>query len=231
MRIWLNVILLGLAVIPVQVSAQVGKLLPVDEAPQDSSFLAFRTDLLAAIERQDTTFVLSRLSRPYFLNGFGGTNTATDFEEVWFGEDSSEELWPVLEEVLLLGGSFKGHRLDDRGVEVPSVFEAPYVWSAFPNGFDGYVHGVVIGEEVPVRASTESDATVLTILSFDVVEVSRWSLWDWDAGRVVPWVEVTLDGGSIGYVAQADIRSAIDWRVRFEFRDGRWLMTGLWAGD
>ena len=53
-----------LAVSPV--AGQVMELLPVDEASDDPSFLAFRDSLITALEMNDTTFVFGRTQEDVF---------------------------------------------------------------------------------------------------------------------------------------------------------------------
>jgi hypothetical protein len=44
-------------------------------------------------------------------------------------------------------------------------------------------------------------------------------------------VRVKLAGGQQGYIASAYVRSPLDYRIVFEKRQGRWLITTLVAGD
>ena len=43
-------------------SEQLTRVMPVDEASHDESFLTFRTELIEALERRDTTFVFGHLA-------------------------------------------------------------------------------------------------------------------------------------------------------------------------
>ncbi len=45
------------------------------------------------------------------------------------------------------------------------------------------------------------------------------------------WRKVTLPDGTTGFVRTADVRSPADYRLIFERRLGRWVMTSLVAGD
>ena len=50
-------------------------------------------------------------------------------------------------------------------------------------------------------------------------------------GHGHPWQRIALPGGGTGYVTAPEFRSPIDYRARFEKRDGRWRMIVFIAGD
>ena len=61
------------------VMAQVGTLLPVDEAAADPSFILFRARLLEAAAARDTAFVIAQLD-PEVNISFGGAAGIDDSE-------------------------------------------------------------------------------------------------------------------------------------------------------
>ena len=75
---------------------------PVDEAPLDPEFLAFRTRLQAAVTKHDAA-ALMEVVHPEIKHGFGGDDGIHAFKELWRHEDPNSELWMQLVYVLGLG--------------------------------------------------------------------------------------------------------------------------------
>src|SRR5947207_3075649 len=90
------------------------KLYPVDEGPRDSSFLAFRNRLIAAVQRHDLRFI-HRILDPQATASFGGMT----FEQMYEGKHPQADLWKELSAALSLGGQFVSK----------DQFCAPYVYS------------------------------------------------------------------------------------------------------
>lgn len=200
-------------------TAQVAKLYPVDEADQDASFFLFRSRLIQAVTARDTVFLYAHLS-PTIKNSFGGDDGIAEFKEVWRPADADSELWPTLAKILSAGGSFEQGR-----------FSAPYTFAAYPSAFDAFEHGVVVGENVRVRATPDVRSAVLETLSYDVVQVLSFALDPGEEEAPEGWERVQLADGQIGYVASQYIVSPIDYRAGFHQRDGKWEMIYLVAGD
>jgi hypothetical protein len=199
--------------------SQVVKLYPVDEASRDASLFILRARLLEAVQQRDSAFILSNLALDIF-NSFGGNAGLAGFEEAWKPGQPNSKLWPTLATVLALGGSFQNE----------NTFAAPYTYSRFPDQLDAFGHGVIVGENVRVRQMATADSPVVASLSFDVVEVTEWETKSSGGGKQ-SWVKVKLASGQQGYIASAYVRSPLDYRIVFEKRQGRWLITTLVAGD
>src|SRR5205823_15005843 len=134
---------------------------PADEASQDPSFAAFRGELIDAVRRRDSRFVLSIVD-PRIDLGFDGSAGIGDFKRNWKPERNESNLWPVLERLLALGGTFeKSHGRRE--------FCAPYVTTRFPAGFDEFGSAAITGRDVRVRARPDPGAPVVGTLSYDVV--------------------------------------------------------------
>jgi len=195
--------------------SQIGKLYPVDEAARDASLFVLRARLLEAVQQRDTAFIIGSLSLD-IVNSFGGKGGIAEFKEQWKPEQPGSKLWPTLAAVLGLGGSFRNEK----------TFAAPYTFSQFPDGMDAFEHGVIVGENVRVRQKARADSPVVTLLSFDIVEVT-----DWGSESREGWVRIKLASGEQGYIARPYVRSPLDYRVVFEKRQGKWLITTFVAGD
>ena len=132
----------------VKVPAQ---LLPVDEASRRPDFFTYRARLQMAVAAHDTDSVLSMVD-PNIKLGFGGDDGLRMLRGHLTGADSPE-YWRSLGRILALGGAFKG----------PSAFEAPYVFSNWPEGTDAFECLAVTGANVAVRKEGHPDAALLTL--------------------------------------------------------------------
>ncbi|HEX7295579.1 MAG TPA: SH3 domain-containing protein [Pyrinomonadaceae bacterium] len=221
MRIILTTFLILMSAFVVDVSAQVTKLYPVDEAAKEPTFFTFRARLIQAVQRRDAAYLLSILS-PKIENSFGGGGGIEEFKTMWKPERAQSEVWIELATALSLGGAF--------GKD--GAFSAPYVFAKWPedSSIDVFGSGAIIGENVRVRAAPQITSSVMRTLSFDIVEVPDWQR-NKARGEKRDWIKVKLADGQSGYVAEEFIRSGIDYRAVFEKTDGRWLMTAFIAGD
>ena len=113
--------------LPAEQVKEVGKLNPIDEGRSDASFIEFRTNLLAAIERKDLDYVLSQCHEDVMVS-FGSEGGVADFRSMWFdGDPEDSEFWQTMKKILDLGGTWFS--------EDPVTFAAPYVFSTFPDEF------------------------------------------------------------------------------------------------
>ncbi|MCM3871338.1 MAG: SH3 domain-containing protein [Pyrinomonadaceae bacterium] len=212
-----------IAVLSLTATASARKLLPVDEGAKDASFKTFRDSLIRAVRQRNTRFVLSVLHPRVHLS-FGGHYGKKDFLELWKPDSPKSELWNELSTALLLGGTF--------GIsEGKRVFWAPYTFIAFPDDLDPYEYAAIIGENVRVRSQPNTSASIVTILSYDIVKATR--LITENTREVNPrgWVRVAVPDGRNGYVASKYIRWPIEYRLSFERIRGKWLITAFIGGD
>lgn len=210
-----------LAIASSAVQAQVGKLLPIDEAARDPAFFVFRARLQEAVARHDAAAVLDAAD-PNIKVGFGGKDGLAAFREKWKLQDGDKSpLWAELGLVLSLGGGFRS----------PSSFEAPYVFSRWPEAHDAFEHVAVLGTDVRVRAEPRADSKILAALSFDIVRLSQAGRSRLTPAQMKEWTAVELQGGRTGYVASRYVRSSVGYRALFNKINGRWRMTALVAGD
>lgn len=201
--------------------AQVAKLLPVDEAARDPGFFVFRARLQEAVARHDTAAVLDAID-PNIKIGFGGKDGAAAFRETWKLQDGDKSpLWAELGLVLALGGGFRG----------TSSFEAPYVFSRWPETTDAFEHVAVLGTDVRVRSAPSLDGKILASLGFDLVRLSQAGRSRLTPEQAKEWTAVELKGGRTGYVASRYVRSSVGYRALFNKINGRWRMTAFVAGD
>lgn len=182
---------------------------PVDEA--DASFRAFRAQLLAALARQDTAFLLSVLA-PEIKNTFGGMDSIRGFRELWrIDRPAQSAVWSKLTRVLQMGGDLQ----EDR-------FIAPYVFAFWPQSLDAFEHVAVTTADAHVRAAPDSGAAVSGTASHSILPVERVDSL---------WTRVKLPGGGTGWLSANDVYSPVGWRAFFQKRDGAWKLVMFVAGD
>jgi hypothetical protein len=201
------------------------KLLPVDEAYKNADFLKFRNQMQAAVKSKNVKFIKAHVDKN-IKNGFGGNDGIAEFIKQWNLNKNPEKssLWYELGEVLRLGGSFTNKE--------KTSFMAPYVYSSFPEGYDSFTHGVIIGKNVNLRAKPSANSKIIAKLNYDIVEVIG-------PGRLVDrkvansWRHIKLANGLKGYVAEKYFRSPVDYRGEFvkSKQDGVWRLTFFVAGD
>jgi hypothetical protein len=198
------------------------RLRPIDEGQQDPGFRTFRQKLLEAISRKDAKFLLSIVD-PNIQISFGGDEGIHAFRELWKPEDVNSEIWNTLAQLLRLGGTFG---------ESKSEFWAPYVFSRFPNNYDGFDISVIIAKDVRVRSEPNDKAPMITSLSYDIVlNLSGGDSPEPKNKADLAWVRIRLPDGREGFVNAQFIRSPTDYRAGFKKTGGKWLLTHLVAGD
>ena len=202
-------------------TAQVARLEPVDEAARDPSFVLFRARLLDAAQARDTAFVLSALA-PDVKVSFGGEHGVEGFRMLWLSglRPEDEDLWRTLTRAAALGSTYSA-----RTEHSPPTAVAPYVFGAWPDSVDAFLHMAVLGERVRVRAAPRRDAETLTTLNYSIVPTL------YDPGLPEGWRRVRLADDRVGYVAAAFLRSPIDYRLGFVKEAGQWMIRYFVAGD
>jgi hypothetical protein len=208
------------ALIPCMGVAQSRKLNPVDEAPKDPSFKAFRDKLIAAMKNEDEMVLYGSID-PKITNSFGGEGGVTEFNIKWKMSDDHPKVYAELAKILSMGGSFSV-----TGGE--KSFCAPYAYSNFPEDLDANAYAVITGTSVRVRAQPNLNAPILTALSYDIVELNFEPPVPDENSE---WVKINAPNGKKGYVFGQYIRRPIDHRACFAKKQGKWLMTALVAGD
>ncbi len=181
----------------------------VDQAEQDSSFLAFRAGLIAAVKAKDASVIYACLSPDVFYSfePFKGTDGLAEKLQL---QKPDSPFWGVLDTLLAQGGGFIR----------PGLFAAPYVPFAWPKELDGESYIAVTRAYAPVHKTPNDSAPLAGSLSWEIVKM----LHPWD--KTSDWVCVVLpESGVQGFLAKRFCRGAVDWRCGFEKQtDGTWKM-------
>ncbi len=200
------------------------KLYPVDEAPENPEFEAFRKELTAAARSKDVDFI-RRHTDESIRYTFGVNEGLHGFFRQWELDKTPEEspFWAELLKVLELGGTFRN--------EEKTSFVAPYVFSEFPEDIDPFQHAAVVDKDVKVYAEPSTQAEVLGTLTYSIVRILERHFESEQAQRPV-WMKVETFSGNSGYVPAEKVRSPIDYRGSWvKTDDGKWKMVFFVAGD
>jgi hypothetical protein len=198
---------------------------PIDEANLEPSFLAFRTKLIAAAERQDAKYILSIVD-PNISNGFGGRDGIANFKKDWKIESKNSEFWAEFLPVIKNGGHFIGE-----GRNRLSLFAAPYTFNGFPDDLDEIPNFAIFGSDVNLRRAPNTSSDVVAKLSYNIVKLIEEAGSTAEGQRRSGWYKVKTLGGLTGYVKSEFVRADIDYRAGFAKKRGRWVMTFFLAGD
>jgi hypothetical protein len=200
-------------------SAQERFLKPVDEGPNDASFVAFRARVIKAVAAKDAGFIKSILYKDVHVD-FGGGQGVADFLKTWKNLRPSSEFWKEFGWALAHGGSFsKG--------EGPGLkqFWAPYTFSSWPEDLDSFEYAAITGDRVRLRTRPDSASGIASYLDYNIVKPK------YDNTPAAKWVEVTTLGGQRGFVAAEFVRSPIAYRAGFSKINGKWRLASFVAGD
>lgn len=206
------------------------RVLPVDEASEDESFVAFRAQLIEAVNNKDADFLLGIVS-PDIHTGFGRGGGFEDFQQRWQLEDPDSQLWSQLGAVLALGGEFQSDFAE--ADDARPTFIAPYVFNSFPSrDFSPFEYSAVVAEDVVLRAEPDAESDAIALLSHHIVKIDRADSIEAEPGSYqYSWYKVATTDGEAGYVDGQYVRSPIDYRAFFEKEAGQWMMTTFLAGD
>ena len=194
----------------VKVPAQ---LLPVDEASRRPDFFTYRARLQVAVADSDLD-VLVAAADPNIRLGFGGEAGRDELRKAMSGADGPG-VWKELARILALGGAFRH----------ASSFEAPYVFSQWPDRADAFECAAILGSNVSVRSAASTDAPVVARVSYAIIRTPG------EARPVEGWSLVQLANGQQGFVKNEYLGSPNGLRAIFTLTNGQWRMTALVAGD
>jgi hypothetical protein len=196
--------------------AQLRALPTEDQSERDASLQALLATMRAIVRRQDAKALLA-LMAPDFKVEFDVGKGPSAFQRHWRLEAPGIRVWPLLDRVLALGGTFYSD----------SLYAQPYVYTRFPLDLDR-LHYVVATGEIPLRA-----AATATGARVDVVKDAIMQL----ASPLTPpamlidtaFVAVRHPERGVCYAAGPDVYSPAGHRVFFEKRQGQWRWLSLAA--
>lgn len=191
---------------------------PPDVSKNDPGLTALLDTLVKAADARDFAPFEAAMS-PEVLGSYGGEGGVQEFRTMYEIDSPDSVFWGEFKEAVALGA-----------VEIePGLVYAPYLAGTLPEEADPYLSLVAIGEKTQLYAEPKDDAAVVADITHQVVEqldITPEELAKTPEG----WIRVKADAGE-GYVKEAEVRSAIDFRAVFEKKDGAWKLAAFVAGD
>jgi hypothetical protein len=180
----------------------------------DPSFAEFKKQLLKAIETQDREFLRGALGEVQF--GFEAPIPADRAMETF--DQHKGASWEVLQRLLLMGVK----RLEN------GRFYAPYVSYAIARDrdFNDRTDLVITDKDVELYAEPTPNASVIALLSYDIVEFDR------KAFPPSGWFKITtIPDRQTGYIRRKYGYRIDSVRVSFAKQDGKWKLISFQGGD
>ncbi|TNE37316.1 MAG: SH3 domain-containing protein [Alphaproteobacteria bacterium] len=192
-------------------------LVPPSEDAFDAGFLAYRRELQQAVAGRNLEKVLSLVSADVLISQDGEQGRA-ELSALLEAPDAGEANWQELQDILALPSvAISGAR-----------YCAPYVACApLPEGADDlepFETVFAVKPKVSVRAAPSEDAEVVTVLSYQSVQLAA-VLDD------PQWAEVIVENGDTGFVARSDIRQMLGAKAEFAKEGGVWRMKSFQMED
>lgn len=191
---------------------------PTDAAKDDPELAGLLDTLVKAAEARDFAPFEAAMS-PDVVASFGGDEGVAGFRAAYDIASPDSIFWAEFMEAAALGGVMLQ----------PDLFYAPYLAGALPEEADPYLSVVAIGEKTSLYKEPSDDADIVADVTHQVLEQADITPEDL-AKTPEGWLRVKADAGE-GYVKDAEVRSALDYRAVFSKVDGRWLLVAFVAGD
>lgn len=198
------------------------KLLPVDEAAKDPSWVSFRNRLLDALVKRDRKFILSIVDRN-IRNSLDTPRGIAAFRKHWDFDSEESGIWRALPSALYLGSAWLK---PEKG---PRQLCAPYVAAKWPEDVDPFDYGAITAKEALVKAEPSSAAATVATLSYDLVPVTDWEVADQARESGQKWVKIKVHDKD-GFVPEEQIHSPIEHRACFVKTENGWRMVALVIG-
>lgn len=184
-----------------------------NECGGNTSFVGYRRHLIEAVEGKDVA-ALQSLVAPNVMVSFGGDEGWDRFVRKWgLDRPHGSKVWQELRQLLALGCS------DSNGIKF-----MPMNFADFGEGDPSIPPYWAVNAGTAFSSQPSDTAPVEMPLDHHL-------LYELEDGAPEGWLHARLSNGKAGYVRRSAVRSAIDYRATFEFRDGKWLMTSFLAGD
>lgn len=203
--------LIALAAIAIQPEAIPETLPPVETCAAEAGFDDFRARLVKAVKAKDERALLSLLSADVEVN-FGGDQGPELFAANWkLDEPGESRVWAELDEALAAGCTQSGDAL-----------VAPSFVAQFPHQLDAF-ETVILPPGAQLRGTKSDGSPAEGALSWHLARVAD----DQDD----QWIGVRLVDGRAGFVRRGQAVNPLDYRLVFEKRGGRWMITAFVGGD
>ncbi|WP_347158043.1 hypothetical protein [Pontibacter chitinilyticus] len=200
---------------------------PATDEIKDASLQHFLQQLQQAVQQRDAQQLTSLLD-PNIATGFDGSGGSSSFKKRWQLEDQTAAIWPLLHQLLQLGGTYM------RQDSTNSTFALPYVYSAWPDSLDAFAYQAVVRDGAILRAEPDSSAPAICTLGRVILQTDYNKSYPLqENGREKTWWYVSSPDGQLhGYLYKSDLYSPVGYRALFnKNKQGQWRMTALVSGD
>ena len=200
---------------------------PPTESIKDAALQAYLQELELAVQQQNETKLFTLLD-PNIATGFDASGGLNTFRKRWNPEAKDSELWPLLHQLLELGGT--PMQQGDSG----SNFALPYVYSAWPDSLDAFAYRAVVHDGAILREEPAANAVAVCALGRAILKVDYSKSYpQHDNVREKEWWYVASPDGQLkGYLHKNDLYSPVGYRALFnKNKQGKWHMTALASGD
>jgi hypothetical protein len=191
---------------------------PKDQAKEDPSLLAFRSQLIGAVDRKDCNYITSILDAKVHTALGGGVGKA-NFQKDWDLSNKLSPFWPQFKFAITHGGYF------DPG-SMQTKFTSPYAIFFFPDedGTDTEdERAVVMQKAVPLHSAPSDSAPAVTTLNYDLVKIA-----DEENIDQKKWIKIKTIDGKKGYLPTSSLIRQTSPYAEFEKHHGKWMLT--WFG-
>jgi hypothetical protein len=203
--------LIAFATLLAQAAPIAERLPPVEQCAAQAGFEDFRSRLKEVVARKDERALLAMLADDVEVN-FGGDYGPALFATNWkFDEAGESHVWIELQEALSRGCAPSGDAL-----------VAPSFVAHFPQQLDAF-ETVMIVPGAQLRGAPIESAAGTRRLDWHLAQVTE--------DRDQQWLGVRLIDGRSGFVRRNQTVNPLDYRLVFEKRSGRWMITAFVAGD
>ena len=189
---------------------------PEDQSTRDKLLQSLLGSMKSIVRRKDSTALCALMARDFKVEFDVGKGPDV-FRRQWGSETSTSAVWPVLDRLLTLGGTFYSD----------SLFAAPYVYTRFPYDLDRLSHVVATGD-VTVYAKPNLASARVGMLKHAIVPLAT-PLTPPAMLCQQPFVAVQHPELGLCYLGGTDVYSPVGHRAFFEKRQGRWHWLSLAA--
>ena len=172
----------------------------------------FFVTLETAVTKRDDAALLGITDAKVKLD-FGGGAGLQGFRERLADPDG--RLWLALERISTLGCAHAAN----------GDMVMPWYFDQDMDGVDPALALIVTGADVPVRQSASATAPAVDTVSWDAVTLSD------GLDPKAPFQKVRTAGGKEGFVANDQLRSPLDYRLRASRFGDDWRIVSFFAGD
>lgn len=190
-----------------------GQYAPRDECSARDGGGEFLAALKSAVARRDAEAFADLTSPEIFLDFGGGGGREAVLDMFRGGSDK----WKELDRIMPLGCAWD----DDN-----SALVLPWFFNQDLGDADPFSTMVTLGSEVPLLSRPSRRGRTVKVLNWQLIHVYEVEVDD-PGFRTV----AVIDSNYEGYLRESSLRSQLDYRLRAEKADGKWLITAFIAGD